>query len=108
MDENWPDWSNFRHIILTWYKEPYKTKKLEKKMISQIGLTSAYSQFPSSVPPPVACPCMSTVLSRNITSLALYSVSHQYLNKFSKVFWDNQWFAWYQEFKFDFYPRAKL
>jgi hypothetical protein len=37
MDENWPDWSNFRHIILTWYKEPYKTKKLEKKMISQIG-----------------------------------------------------------------------
>jgi hypothetical protein len=31
MDENWPDWSNFRHIILTWYKEPYKTQKLEKK-----------------------------------------------------------------------------
>jgi hypothetical protein len=30
MDENWLDWSNFRHIILTWYKEPYKTKKLEK------------------------------------------------------------------------------
>jgi hypothetical protein len=20
MDENWLDWSNFRHIILTWYK----------------------------------------------------------------------------------------
>jgi hypothetical protein len=37
MDENWPDLSNFRHIILTWYKEPYKTKKLEKKLISQIG-----------------------------------------------------------------------
>jgi hypothetical protein len=30
MDENWPDCSTFRHIILTWYKEPYKTKKLEK------------------------------------------------------------------------------
>jgi hypothetical protein len=30
MDENWPDWSNFRHIILTWYKQPHKTKKLEK------------------------------------------------------------------------------
>jgi hypothetical protein len=30
MDEIWLDWSNFRHIILTWYKEPYKTKKLEK------------------------------------------------------------------------------
>jgi hypothetical protein len=52
MDENWPDWSNFRHIILTWYKEPYKTKKLEKNLISQIGLKSAYSQFPSSVDPP--------------------------------------------------------
>jgi hypothetical protein len=49
MDEIWPDWSNFRHITLTWYKEPYKTKKLEKKLISQIGLKSAYSQFPSSV-----------------------------------------------------------
>jgi hypothetical protein len=22
-----------------------------------------------------------------------YSVSHQYLNKFSKVLWDNQWFG---------------
>jgi hypothetical protein len=32
MDESWPDWSNFRHIILTWYKEPYKTKKLKKKI----------------------------------------------------------------------------
>jgi hypothetical protein len=30
MDEKWLDWANFRHIILTWYKEPYKTKKLEK------------------------------------------------------------------------------
>jgi hypothetical protein len=49
MDENWLDWYNFRHIILTWYKEPYKTKKLEKKSISQIGLKSAYSLFPSSM-----------------------------------------------------------
>jgi hypothetical protein len=47
MDENWSNWSNFRHIILTWYKEPYK--KNGKKLISQIGLKSAYSQFPSSV-----------------------------------------------------------
>jgi hypothetical protein len=31
MDENWLDCSNFRHIILTWYKEQYKTKKLENK-----------------------------------------------------------------------------
>jgi hypothetical protein len=30
MDQNWPDWSNFRHIILTWYKEAYKTKNLKK------------------------------------------------------------------------------
>jgi hypothetical protein len=49
MDENWPDCSTFRHIILTWYKEPYKTKKMEKKMISLNGLKNAYSQFPSSV-----------------------------------------------------------
>jgi hypothetical protein len=46
MDEDWPDWSNFRHIILTWYIK----QKNGKKMISQIGLKSAYSQFPSSVP----------------------------------------------------------
>jgi hypothetical protein len=26
----------------------------------------------------------------------VYSVSHQYLKKFSYGFWDNQWFGWNQ------------
>jgi hypothetical protein len=78
MDENWPDWSNFRHIILTWYKEPYKTKKL-KKMISQIGLKSTYSQFPSNLQGPARA--------------GLYRVPHNYpviLGANKKPFFNNR------------------
>jgi hypothetical protein len=49
MDENWPDWPNFRHIILTWYKEPYKTKKKWKKLISQFGLKSRFGKSKNKI-----------------------------------------------------------
>jgi hypothetical protein len=37
MVENWPDWSNFRYIILTWYMEPYNTQKVGKISFSKLA-----------------------------------------------------------------------